>query len=339
MQCQQGESQPQTPGPSCSLPAPLISACSFLCNRTQAPGVSWQPLLPASFSVTHPLQGKSKTSAHTRRGTERSISWERGWRQMLLACLIAAARPWVSASWLAVGNGTCFPSRCAAVLAHRQWETRRVELCSRVKPRCIHTPGTRCRSGVPAYASITHPGADTRSPSAPSRCVPRLKPPSLCRAGARWSHRLSPALPNPEQLAELLKPFPKCPGPLWCLNCSCKGGVLTHGDVLAASSSPLPAIPPSPPMPPMAGGGPLGLSLPSQGLPTCILPWHAVLTHLSPIFPQKVKFIQISLQFKPQNKQIDMDCCFASPRLSERPLGKPFILNRRKRASFPSFLQ
>lgn len=269
MQCQQGESQPQTPGPSCSLTAPLIGACSLPCNWTQAPGVSQQPPLPPSFSVTHPLQGKINTPAHSRRRTERSISWERGWKQMLLACLITAAHPWVSASWLAVGNGTCFPSLCPAVLAHRQWETRRVELHSRVKLRCIRTPATRCRSGVPACASITHPGVDALCPF--PLCVPPEAPIPL----QSWGSLEPPAVPGsakPGTVGRAPEAFP----PSALVGC---GAWIAHAREESSHTETHQLLVPAhhhhcphPPMPPMAGGGPPGLSLPSQGLPTGILP-------------------------------------------------------------------
>ena len=61
----------RTPG-QCPLP-PMQPP-----RQTQAPGVSQQPPLPPGFCVTHPLQGKINTSAHIRRRTERSVSWERG---------------------------------------------------------------------------------------------------------------------------------------------------------------------------------------------------------------------------------------------------------------------
>lgn len=35
-------------------------------HQTRALGMSWQLPLPLSFSMTHPLQGKIKTSAHIR---------------------------------------------------------------------------------------------------------------------------------------------------------------------------------------------------------------------------------------------------------------------------------
>lgn len=80
----------------------------------------------------------------------------KGTRRMLLACLIPAAHPWVSASWLAVGNGTCFPSCCTVMLIQRQWKIGRVELWSSVKPWCIRIPGTRCAGLVPHSFRGTH---------------------------------------------------------------------------------------------------------------------------------------------------------------------------------------
>lgn len=62
----------------------------------------------------------------------------KGTRQMLLACLIPAARPREPASGLAVGNGTCFPSLSAVMGQH--CKRRRAELCGHLGPRGIHAP-------------------------------------------------------------------------------------------------------------------------------------------------------------------------------------------------------
>lgn len=98
--------------------------CLLTPEWKRAPGVSWQPLFLPSFSMTHPLQGKSQSfSTHEKDRGKHSMG--KGTRRMLLACLIPEAHPWVSASWLAVGNGTCFPSCRTVTLLQHQWGIRR----------------------------------------------------------------------------------------------------------------------------------------------------------------------------------------------------------------------
>lgn len=137
--------------PSCSLPAPLGSACS-LHEVSPTDTGTWDVLAapaPSQLLYDSSTPGENQDlSTHQMKDLEKHFMGK-GTRRMLLACLITASRPWVSASWLPVGNGTCFPSRCTVTLVHHQWKIRRVQLCSCMKPYCIHTTGMRCRSGPP----------------------------------------------------------------------------------------------------------------------------------------------------------------------------------------------
>lgn len=119
MRCRQGQSQPQLPGshasslPSARTPGQCLLPPTQPSQRTGHLGCPGSPRSLPTFSVTHPLQRKTNTSAHIGDRSGRKHSMGKGTRRMLLACLIPAARPRVPASRLAVGNGTCFPSRTA----------------------------------------------------------------------------------------------------------------------------------------------------------------------------------------------------------------------------------
>lgn len=128
----------------------------------------------------------------------------KGTRRMLLACLIPAVRPRVPASRLAVGNGTCFPSRSA--LAGQHCNRRRAELCSHLRPRSMHAPDAGCRFSPPKgsegsigengeTAPFPHPTAHPAQTSHPSAGL-----------GLAGNKSCSSPLPNSGRLGEVPKP-------------------------------------------------------------------------------------------------------------------------------------
>lgn len=92
-----------------AVPAPSHTALP----ADRAPGMSGQPPLPPDFLRDSSTPEENQYFSTHRRKEREKHSMGKGTRRMLLACLIPAARPRVPASRLAVGNGTCFPSRTA----------------------------------------------------------------------------------------------------------------------------------------------------------------------------------------------------------------------------------
>lgn len=84
MRCRQGQSQPQLPGshasslPSARTPGQCLLPPTQPSQRTGHLGCPGSPRSLPTFSVTHPLQRKTNTSAHIEDRNGRSIPWERG---------------------------------------------------------------------------------------------------------------------------------------------------------------------------------------------------------------------------------------------------------------------
>lgn len=170
-----------------AVPAPSHTA--FPVERT--PGMSGQPPLPPDFLCDSSTPEENQYfSTHQRKDREKH-SMGKGTRRMLLACLIPAACPRVPASRLAVGNGTCFPSRSA--VTGRHCKRRRAELCSHLSHRDIHAPGAECSFGPPkaSEGSVGEDGETTPFPHPTAHPCP--KAPSLCRAANK---SCSSPLPN-----------------------------------------------------------------------------------------------------------------------------------------------
>lgn len=153
VRCRQGQSRPQLPGshasslPSARTPGQCLLPPTQPSQWTGHLGCPGSPRSLPTFSVTHPLQRKTNTSAHIGDRNGRKHSMGKGTRRMLLACLIPAARPRVPASRLAVGNGTCFPSRTAtgggqssAATSDRGASTPQVRGAGLVPPKLLRDP-------------------------------------------------------------------------------------------------------------------------------------------------------------------------------------------------------